>query len=137
MVACNMISLTSACYVSVTFSQDVLDILGTALFTVAPGLKQYQSERLYIGDIKELIAEASDANATGVAIIDGKSGNVNFPHGNLKPIATVGERSACANSKNEKFVGVPDGLGAYLADNSTVSACKSWCFKSSSYPNQI
>jgi hypothetical protein len=118
-----MILLTKLVNFSTSFSQDVIDILGTALYSVAPGLKQYQAERLYIGDVKESIAEANDANATGVSILDGKSGNINFPHGMLKPIATVGERSACLNSKDEKFVGVPDGLGAYLMDNSTVSVC--------------
>jgi hypothetical protein len=48
---------------------------------------------------------------------DGMSGDTDFPHGPLKAIATVGERSTCDDSLGEKIVGVPDGLGVYLVDD--------------------
>ncbi|KAJ1634199.1 hypothetical protein T492DRAFT_611328 [Pavlovales sp. CCMP2436] len=45
------------------------------------------------------------------------SGDIDFPHGNLKPIVTVGEFWP----GNGRFhVGVPDGMGAYLKDDKTV-----------------
>ena len=79
-----------------------------------------------IGSITAHIAEAADASATGANVADGESGDTDFPHGNLKVLATVGEASACPESKGEMIVGVPDGLGAYLYDNDTVRAvCQS------------
>lgn len=79
-----------------------------------------------IGSITALIAEAADASASGANVADGESGDTDFPHGNLKVLATVGEASACPESKGEMIVGVPDGLGAYLYDNDTVRAvCQS------------
>ena len=84
-------------------------------------MKFERSSEISIGSITQLIAEASDANATGIPVVDGMSGNVNFTHGNLKPLATVGERSVCKDNSNETFAGVPDGLGAYLSDDKTVS----------------
>jgi hypothetical protein len=41
-----------------------------------------------------LLAEASDAGTAAALIADGASGDVAFPHGNLKTIATVGEYDA-------------------------------------------
>jgi hypothetical protein len=96
-----------------------LDILGTSTFSIEAGLDQYRTG-LSIGSTTALIAEASDATATGVTIVDGESGNINFPHGKLKPIATIGERSVCEGTRDEKFTGVPDGVGAYLSSDSTV-----------------
>lgn len=85
------------------------------------GLKQYQADGLSIGSTTALIPEANDAGAVNdVTIADGESGDSRFPHGNLKPVATVGERSVCSASYGEKIVGVPDGLGAYLADDKIV-----------------
>lgn len=85
------------------------------------GLQQYQDDVLSIGSITALIPEANDAGAVDdVTIIDGDSGDTRFPHGNLKPVATAGERSVCSASYGEKIVGVPDGLGAYLADDNIV-----------------
>lgn len=79
-----------------------------------------------IGSITAHIAEAADASATGANIADGESGDTDFPHGNLKVLATVGEASVCPKSKGEMIVGVPDGLGAYLHDDDTVRAvCQS------------
>jgi hypothetical protein len=87
---------------------------------VAAGLKQYKDEGVYIGSTTALIPEASDAAASGAPIVDGQSGDVAFAFGNLKPLATIGERSVCDASLGEKIVGVPDGLGAYLIDDETV-----------------
>jgi hypothetical protein len=87
---------------------------------VVSGLMQYATEGLTIGSIVDLLPEASDASITGAPVIDGKSGDTEFPFGPLKPIATVGERSVCPESNGQKVVGVPDGLGAYLSDDETV-----------------
>ena len=40
-----------------------------------------------IGSITDHIAEAADASATGATVEDGKSGDIDFPHGNLKVLA--------------------------------------------------
>jgi hypothetical protein len=87
---------------------------------VVSGLMQYATEGLTIGSIVDLLPEASDASITGAPVIDGKSGDTDFPFGPLKAIATVGERSVCPESNGQKVVGVPDGLGAYLSDDETV-----------------
>jgi hypothetical protein len=87
---------------------------------ISAGLKQYKDEGIYIGSTTALIPEASDAAASGARIKDGQSGDVDFAFGNLKPLATIGERSVCDASLGEKIVGVPDGLGAYLIDDETV-----------------
>lgn len=88
---------------------------------VASGFVQYMEEGLTIGSVAELLPEAADASrVNGTTIADGKSGDIAFPFGSMKSIATVGERSVCGPSKGEKVVGVPDGLGAYLADDYTV-----------------
>lgn len=87
---------------------------------VMDGFEQYSNEGLTIGSTTALIAEANDAGAVGGNIADGESGDTSFPHGNLKPIVTSGERSVCPMSYGQKFVGVPDGLGAYLADDKIV-----------------
>jgi len=93
-------------------------------------LDQFSANGGYgVGSITELLAEAADAEATGYAVEDGKSGNIEFPHGNLKPIATVGEMSLCEESSGQKLIGVPDGVGAYLADDDTVRVI----FQSESY----
>lgn len=73
-----------------------------------------------IGAHTALIPEAGDASETGAAVTDGESGNTEFPYGKMKPIATVGEMSVCPDSGGERIVGVPDGLGAYLIDDTTV-----------------
>ena len=40
-----------------------------------------------IGEITALIPEASDAAVEGAPAVDGESGDIDFPHGNLKPLA--------------------------------------------------
>lgn len=83
-------------------------------------LVQFQQEGITIGSTTALLPEASDASVSGATVQDGMSGDTDFPHGPLKAIATVGERSTCDDSLGEKIVGVPDGLGAYLVDDETV-----------------
>jgi len=76
----------------------------------------------YIGYNDELIAEANDASRTNALVKDGYSGDINFPFGELKPIATVGEINMCEGSEayGDSYTGVPDGTGAYLIDEDTV-----------------
>ena len=52
-----------------------------------------------------------------------------FPFGEIRPIVTAGERSACPESLGEVIVGKPDGMGAYLLDDETVRVL----FQSESY----
>ena len=87
---------------------------------IMAGLALYSQAGVTIGSTTALIPEANDANATDANIADGESGDVNFPHGNLKAIATGGERSVCGGSEGLKITGTPDGLGAYLANDETV-----------------
>jgi hypothetical protein len=76
---------------------------------------------MHIGSTTAMIAEANDAAAVGMRIADGRSGDLSFPHGKLKPIATVGERNICDGlGFGEKLTGVPDGAGAYLVDDDTL-----------------
>lgn len=82
--------------------------------------QQYQAEGYTIGSITDLIVEAGDAAVSGAPVEDGKSGDINFPFGEIKPIVTVGERSVCDESYGETMVGWPDGMGAYLLDDETV-----------------
>lgn len=91
--------------------------------------EQYQEDGNEIGSNTGLLCEAADASATGIAPVDGESGDTDFPHGKIKVIATMGERSVCADSNGQKLVGVPDGMGAYLADDETVRVV----FQSESY----
>jgi len=76
--------------------------------------------RQTIGSITALIPEAGDAIALDnpqVALTDGESGDVDFPHGNMKPIATIGEYD---EETGVMIVGVPDGIGAMLSSDDTV-----------------
>jgi hypothetical protein len=91
--------------------------------------KLYSAEGYSIGSITDLIVEAADAAVTGAPIEDGKSGDIAFPHGMIKPIVTAGERSVCDESRGEVIVGKPDGMGAYLIDDNTVRVL----FQSESY----
>jgi len=84
------------------------------------GLQQFATEGITVGSTTALIAEASDAAVSGATIADGESGDIDFPHGNLKPIATGGERSVCPSSFGLKITGTPDGLGAYLPNDDTI-----------------
>ena len=64
-----------------------------------------------------LIAEASDARSSTSLLLDGASGDTDFPHGNLKAICTVGEYD---KTSGYMPVGVPDGMGVMLEDADTV-----------------
>jgi len=82
-----------------------------------------------VGKTTALIPEATDAKysavdsdgvPTGIVdeslLKDGGNGDVDFPFGDFKAIATVGEY----HSDNQVVVGVPDGMGAYLVDATTI-----------------
>ena len=55
---------------------------------VMEGLELYSSEGISIGSTTALTLEASDAAVSGAAIEDGQSGDVDFPFGSIKAIAT-------------------------------------------------
>ena len=63
--------------------------------------------------------------------MDGQSGDTAFPHGNLKPIVTVGEYD---KTTGYMPVGVPDGMGAMLKDANTVRVV--WQAESYGYISQ-
>jgi len=75
---------------------------------------------LQLGSITQNIAEANDAGRVGAHVIDGLSGDVNFPFGDIKPLYTVGEINMCEENHGDVYVGVPDGMGAYLTDDETL-----------------
>lgn len=110
-------------------TEATVDILAYGADDILEGYEQYQEDDLRVGSTTALLAEAADASATGIAPVDGESGDTDFPHGNLKVLATMGERSVCDDSSGQKLVGVPDGMGAYLADDDTVRVV----FQSESY----
>ena len=70
-----------------------------------------------LGHHTALIAEAGDARSHTSFLVDGASGDTDFPHGNLKAICTVGEYD---KTSGYMPVGVPDGMGAMLKDADTV-----------------
>lgn len=114
---------------------DLSDDAATLLMNV-PGsseflkyYKLYQAEGYTVGSIDQLVVEAGDAAVSGAPVEDGKSGDVAFPFGEIKPIVTAGERSVCEESRGEVIVGKPDGMGAYLIDDETVRVV----FQSESY----
>lgn len=72
------------------------------------------SSNITIGQTTALIPEAGLSLSP---INDGQSGNVNFPHGDFKAIATIGEVNP---QTNKALTGYPDGQAAWLADNETV-----------------
>lgn len=83
-------------------------------------LSQAVNGNLQLGSITQNIAEANDAARVGALVIDGLSGDSNFPHGHIKPVMTVGEINMCDENHGDVYVGVPDGMGAYLKDDETV-----------------
>lgn len=87
---------------------------------VMEGLKMFSSEGMSVGSTTDLVVEASDAAVSGATIEDGKSGDTEFPHGNIKAIATCGERNVCSDNYGFKIAGPPDGVGAYLSDDQTL-----------------
>jgi hypothetical protein len=111
-------------------NEATIDILASIVDgeDIVSAYKQYQAGE-EIGSNTALLCEAADASATGAPVMDGESGDTDFPHGNIKVIATMGERSVCEESEGAKLVGVPDGMGAYLVDDDTVRVV----FQSESY----
>jgi len=71
-------------------------------------------EAKMIGETEALIPEAG---ITSKKINDGESGNINFPHGDFKAIATIGERD---KDTGLALTGYPDGNAAWLADDDTI-----------------
>ena len=88
--------------------------------THAYALSAALNGHLQLGSITQNIAEANDASRTGALVIDGLAGDENFPHGEIKPLYTVGEISHCEENLGDVYVGVPDGMGAYLTDDETL-----------------
>lgn len=70
-----------------------------------------------IGAHTAFLAESTDAAAAGMAAVDGESGPTDWPSGNLKVLATIGEMDKYTGTV---LTGVPDGQGAYLIDDHTV-----------------
>lgn len=107
---------------NITFDENTLKIMSTMIGYegLIAGLQQFQAEGITIGSTTALACEASDAAVSGAPIEDGQSGDIDFPHGNIKAIATGGERSVCASTYGLKIAGTPDGIGAYLPDDKTV-----------------
>jgi hypothetical protein len=128
-----ILQFDGACSVQGYFewSEDVPSLLNTIQFAddVWKTLEMIKEGGVYIGQTTALIPEASDAAVSGAPVKDGQSGDTDFPHGNLKTLATMGEVSRCPNSYGKTLVGVPDGVGAYLADDATVRVL----FQSESY----
>lgn len=56
---------------------------------------------LQLGSTTSLIPEANDAGRVGAIIVDGLSGDDKFPHGNIKPLFTVGEVNMCEKNQGE------------------------------------
>jgi Ca2+-binding RTX toxin-like protein len=69
-----------------------------------------------IGQVTALIPEASTANDPS-ELLDGKSGDIDFPYAKFKALATVGEVDPVTNMA---LTGWPDGNAAWLKDNNTV-----------------
>jgi Ca2+-binding RTX toxin-like protein len=69
-----------------------------------------------IGQTTALIPEASTADDP-LELLDGQSGDIDFPYAHFKPIATVGEVDPITN---QALTGYPDGNAAWLKDNDTV-----------------
>ena len=60
------------------------------LSSCEPSTTKHQSKKVTIGQTTALIPEAGSA-VKSEWIIDGKSGNTNFPYAEFKALATVGE----------------------------------------------
>jgi len=102
---------------NITANRFVLRLIHQQLISHLPGsgpileaLVQYRDEELFVGSTTALIPEAADASVFNFPVEDGMSGDTDFPFGNLKPLATVGEISGCVESAGEMVVGVPDGM---------------------------
>ena len=69
-----------------------------------------------IGETTALIPEAGSA-VREEWLLDGQSGNTNYPYADFKALATVGEVDA---TTGEALTGYPDGNAAWLHDDNTV-----------------
>lgn len=79
-----------------------------------------------IGSNTQLWAEAGDAGKDHHLKKDGKSGDVEFPFAQVKPLFTIGEYGA---KSGYMVTGPPDGQGVMLLDESTIRLI----FQSESY----
>ncbi len=71
-----------------------------------------------IGEVTALIPEASTAEGNASLLMDGQSGDTQFPYlSNMKALATVGEFDP---QTGYTLTGYPDGQAAWLEDNSTI-----------------
>ena len=71
-----------------------------------------------VGTHTAQICEATDAAYSTTAVVaDGHSGDTSYPFGKIKVLCTVGEYDPASGYM---LVGVPDGMGAYLLDSTTV-----------------
>jgi hypothetical protein len=69
-----------------------------------------------IGQVTALIPEASTANDPS-ELLDGQSGDTDFPYAKFKALATVGEVDPATKMA---LTGWPDGNAAWLKDNATI-----------------
>ena len=69
-----------------------------------------------IGQVTALIPEASTADEAH-ELLDGQSGDTDFPYAKFKALATVGEVDPVTNMA---LTGWPDGNAAWLKDNATI-----------------
>ena len=74
------------------------------------------AKKVTIGQTTALIPEAGSA-VLPEWLIDGQSGNTNFPYSSYKALATVGEVDAITK---QGLTGYPDGQAAWLLDDDTV-----------------
>lgn len=79
---------------------------------------QNTDDKMKIGEVTALIAEASTADEPAEYSVDGQSGDTNFPFvGRMKPLATVGEYDPATGNS---LTGYPDGQAAWLVDEDTI-----------------
>jgi len=76
-----------------------------------------KAQLMPIGFHQGLLVEAADAGARTELVVDGQSGDVDFPHGHFQTILTVGEHDPTTGYVP---VGVPDGQGVFLKDDATI-----------------
>ena len=69
-----------------------------------------------IGEVTALIPEASTADDAS-ELLDGKSGDIDFPYAQFKAIATIGEVDP---TTKKALTGWPDGNAAWLKEDDTV-----------------
>ncbi|MBN2629683.1 MAG: hypothetical protein JXR75_03970 [Rhodobacteraceae bacterium] len=90
----------------------------SAFLLGSTALVGWSGEKLTIGEVTALVAEASTADDASENSVDGASGDTAFPFiSAIKPLATVGEIDATTGMA---LTGYPDGNAAWLADNDTV-----------------